>query len=101
MRTGVDLQVRRCAGAQQRERVAADRSFVNAIKTSSTNERDNQARIGFQRFTSNEKEGDTKPDIIALVDATGNVLAMNETPTVVAKQWKTEKGDSIIPALNV
>ena len=26
---------------------------------------------------------------------------MNEVPTVVAKQWKTDKGESIIPALNV
>src|SRR5678816_4262989 len=33
--------------------------------------------------------------------ASGNLLAMNEVPTVVAKQWKTAKGDSIIPALNV
>ena len=83
------------------ERLAAERHFVTAIKTDSPNERQTQARIGFQKFTADEKQGDVKPDIIAVVDASGNVLAMNEVPTVVAKQWKTEKGDSIIPALNV
>src|SRR3954470_21668606 len=83
------------------ERLAAEKEFVTAIKTDSGSERQTQARIGFQKFTADEKQGDVKPDIIALVDASGNLLAMNEVPTVVAKQWKTEKGDSIIPALNV
>jgi hypothetical protein len=83
------------------ERLAAEKEFVTAIKTSSAAERQNQARIGFQKFIADEKQGDLKPDIIAVVDASGNLLAMNEVPTVVAKQWKTDKGDSIIPALNV
>ena len=83
------------------ERLAAEKEFVAAIKTDSSGERQAQARIGFQKFTADEKQGDVKPDIIAVVDASGNLLAMNEVPTVVAKQWKTAKGDSIIPALNV
>ncbi|MBC7978218.1 MAG: hypothetical protein H7138_24805 [Myxococcales bacterium] len=83
------------------ERLAAEKEFVTAIKTDSQSERQSQARIGFQKFTADEKQGDIKPDIIAVVDASGNLLAMNEVPTVVAKQWKTEKGESIIPALNV
>jgi type II secretory pathway pseudopilin PulG len=83
------------------ERLAAEKHFVAAIKTDSLTERQRQARLGFQKFNADDKQGDVRPDIIAVVDATGNVLAMNEVPTVVAKQWKTEKGDSIIPALNV
>jgi len=83
------------------ERLAAEKEFGIAIKTDSQGERQAQARLGFQKFIADEKQGDVKPDIIAVVDATGNLLAMNEVPTVVAKQWKTEKGDSIIPALNV
>jgi len=83
------------------ERLAAEKHFVAAIKTDSSVERQTQARLGFQKFNADDKQGDVRPDIIAVVDATGNVLAMNEVPTVVAKQWKTEKGDSIIPALNV
>src|SRR5258706_3853335 len=86
------------------ERLAADHSFVNALKSNSTSERDNQARLGFTKFTSNDKEGDVKPDLIALVDAQGNLVAMNDVPSVIAKQWKKEgdkPGDTIIPALNV
>jgi len=83
------------------ERLAAEKEFVTAIKTESASERQTQARIGFQTFTADEKQGSVKPDIIALVHANGNLLAMNEVPNVVAKQWQTDKGDSIIPALNV
>jgi hypothetical protein len=85
--------------ANKAERLAAIPEFQKAIKTDSESERQSQARIGFQRFLA-KTEG-TKPDIIALVDATGNVLAMNEVQSVVAKQWKNEKGESIIPAITV
>src|SRR5215510_13554590 len=81
------------------ERLAAEREFVTAIRTDSRTERDTQTRIGFQKFTADEKQGDVKPDIIALVDASANLLAMNDIPTVVPKQWKNDKGESIIPAV--
>lgn len=82
------------------ERLAAEKEFVAALKTDSGTERQSQARLGFQKFTADEKQGDVRPDIIALVDASGNMLAMNEVPTVVARQWKNDKDESIIPALN-
>ena len=90
--------------ANKAERLAADRSFVGALKSQSNSDRDRQARLGFSKFTSNEKEGDVKPDMIALVDAQGSLVAMNDVPSVIAKQWKKEgdkPGDTIIPALNV
>ncbi|HET7503806.1 MAG TPA: MXAN_5187 C-terminal domain-containing protein [Kofleriaceae bacterium] len=83
------------------ERLAAEKEFVAALKTDSAGERASLARIGFQKFIADEKQGAIKPDIIALLDASGNLLAMNEMPTVVARQWKNDKGESIIPALNV
>lgn len=85
------------------ERLAADRAFVTALKSESAIERANQARVGFTRFTSNEKEGDIKPDIIALVDASGLIVAMNDVASVVPKQWKKDDndGETVIPALNV
>jgi len=85
------------------DRLAADRSFVSALKAQSQNEQANQARLGFTKFTANDKEGDTKPDLIALVDGTGNIVAENDVPTVYPKEWKaSDKGnDTIIPALNV
>src|SRR3984885_15740387 len=90
--------------ANKAERLAADHAFVSALKTESKTERDNQARLGFTKFTANEKEDDLKPDMIALVDANGNLIAMDDVPNVVPKQWKKEgdkPGDTIIPALNV
>lgn len=88
--------------ANKAERLAADRAFVTALKSESQSERNNQARLGFTKFTSNEKEGDRKPDIIALVDAQGNIVAMNDVPSIVPKQWKKEgSNDTVIPALNV
>src|SRR5690349_20438220 len=87
--------------ANKAERLAAEKEFVAAIKVDGGAERQNQARIGCQTFIADEKQGTVKPDIIALLDASGNLLAMNEVPTVVAKQWKTDKGESIIPAVNV
>jgi len=91
---GIDVQ-------NKAERLAARAEFAKAIKTDSEAERSSQARIGFQKFTSDEKQGDVKPDIIALVDATGNVLAMHEVSSAPQKMWKNDKGESILPALNV
>src|SRR3954469_9599697 len=82
------------------ERLAAQKEFVAAIKADSAAARQVQAQVGFQKFTADEKQG-ARPDIIALVDASGNLLAMNEVRMVTANQWKTDKGESIIPALNV
>ena len=84
------------------ERLAGDKAFVTALKSSSQSERDNQARIGFSSFTSNDKD-QIKPDIIALVDANGNLVAMNDMSSVVPKQWQNAQkpNETIIPALNV
>ena len=87
------------------ERLAADRAFVNSLKSESSQERANQARLGFTKFTSSETEGDIKPDLIALVDANGMLVAMSDVASVIPKQWKVEGGppdqETIIPALNV
>jgi hypothetical protein len=82
------------------ERLAAEKEFVAAVKTDRVTERQAHAQVGFQKFTADEKQGAVKPDIIALVDASCDLLAMNEVGTVTAKQWKTDKGECIIPALN-
>ena len=99
---GVIGQVNQLEGidvANKAEWLASFPEFVQAIK--SENVRASQARLGFQKFTADEKKSPVKPDIIALLDNTGNVLAMSDVPSVVAKQWKTEKGESILPAINV
>ncbi|HVK86127.1 MAG TPA: MXAN_5187 C-terminal domain-containing protein [Kofleriaceae bacterium] len=81
------------------ERLSAFPELVKAITSQNPSERTSQARIGFQRFTSNEKEGERRPDIIALVDKEGNVVAMHDAPSIVPKMWKNEKGQPILPAI--
>jgi hypothetical protein len=74
--------------------------FLTAIESPA--DRDKSARNGFLLFTADDKQGAVKPDIIALVDKDGLLLAMYEV-SVVPKQWLVE-GDpnrkSIIPPLN-
>ncbi len=99
---GVIGQVNQLEGidvANKAEWLASFPEFLQAIK--SENVRASQARLGFQKFTADEKKSPVKPDIIALLDKTGNVLAMSDVPSVVPKQWKNDKGESILPAINV
>jgi type II secretory pathway pseudopilin PulG len=90
--------------ANKAERLAGDKAFVTALKSESAIERANQARVGFTKFTSNEKEGDRKPDMIALFDANGLLIAMSDMASVVPKQFQKEggkPGETVVPALNV
>ncbi|HSK01817.1 MAG TPA: MXAN_5187 C-terminal domain-containing protein [Kofleriaceae bacterium] len=96
------------------ERLASQPWFIAAINLSGT-DRKREADLGFQRFMSEEK-GSVRPDIIALVDKKGELIAMYETSVVVPKQWLARRDDkppaasaeppaedrveTIIPALN-
>jgi hypothetical protein len=92
------------------ERLASQPWFISAINLSGA-DRNREANLGFGRFMAEEK-GSIRPDIIALVDKKGELLAMHETSVVVPKQWLAPAGDkkepagdvpvqTIIPALNV
>lgn len=100
-------QLRAIDVSNKAERLSSRPEFVTALNTGSTTERQGQARLGFQKFLAEEKSPD-KPDIIALVDTSGEIIAMHEETTVVAKAWINEKGSAsehtaptILPALNV
>lgn len=82
------------------ERLASRTEFVAALKASGDDRR-RQAQIGFQKFVATGTDAEVKPDIIALVDATGDIVAMHDVSGVVPKQWKTDKGESILPAINL
>jgi type II secretory pathway pseudopilin PulG len=76
-----------------------------------------EATFAFQQFMADDKEGVVRPDIIALVDRKGELLAMHEVPVVAPKQWIAPRDESkprppaekageervrtIIPALDV
>ena len=81
------------------ERLSGEAEFVQALKPANA-DRQRDALRGFQRFTNGEKQGDTS-DILALVDKDGFVVAINGLDTVVAKQWKTPEGKSVLPALDI
>src|SRR5262245_15425626 len=59
------------------ERLASQPWFISAINLSGA-DRNREANLGFQRFMADEKQGTLRPDIIALVDKKGELLAMHE-----------------------
>jgi hypothetical protein len=91
------------------ERLAADPAFLQALQSADANDSSRVADMAFDKFIHNPSEGDTTPDMIALIAKNGTVLAMNEggagSPNIVPKQWKQNPADenskSVIPALDV
>jgi hypothetical protein len=79
------------------ERLAADEGFLRALRSSGV-ERATQARLAFERFSAKENR-DRQADIIALVDEAGNVIAMSEVATVVARLWKNDKNELTFPSI--
>ena len=79
------------------ERLAADEGFVRALRLGGL-ERANAAKLAFERFSAKETR-DRTADIIALVDEGGNVIAMSDVSTVVARLWKNDKGELIWPSV--
>lgn len=73
------------------ERLGLQERFVAAINLTGEDRR-REANLGFLDFMANN-QGAVKPDIIALVDKKGELIAMHEVPTVVPKQWLVQKDD--------
>jgi hypothetical protein len=81
------------------ERLAADEGFLRALRADGA-ERARQAKLAFERFAAKSSR-DRAADIIALVDEAGNVIAMSDVATVVARLWKNDKGEAIWPAISL
>lgn len=79
------------------ERLAADEGVLRALRPAG-GERASQAAMAFGRFAAKESR-DRQADIVALVDESGNVIAMSEVSAVVARLWKNDKGELKYPAL--
>jgi hypothetical protein len=62
------------------------------------NKLNSDADLGFKEFLANEK-GD-RPDVLALVDAKGDVVFMNGVSLPTASQFKTPEGKVTLPALS-
>ena len=68
------------------ERLASQPWFISAINLTGDDRR-RESTLGFQRFIADEKQGATRPDIIALVDKKGELIAMHEVTNVAPKLW--------------
>lgn len=93
------VQVEVFSTISKAERLAADEGFLRALRSSGA-ERATNARLAFERFAAKENR-DRQADIIALVDESGNVIAMSEVATVVARLWKNDKGKATFPAIDL
>jgi hypothetical protein len=72
-----------------------------------------EATFAFQQFMADDKEGAVRPDIIALVDKKGEIVAMHDVPVIDPKLWLAPRDDgkaakpgdervrTLIPALDV
>lgn len=93
------VQVEVFSTISKAERLAADEGFLRALRTTGA-ERAIQSRLAFERFAAKE-DRDRQADIVALVDEAGNVIAMSEVSSVVAKLWKNDKGEALFPAITL
>ena len=89
--------------------LAVDAEFVQALELYRPNSKDkqdpgvaNHAATGFTKFTGTRKRSERQPDILAVVHTSGDIIAMNGVDRIIApNQWKNDKGESILPALDV
>jgi hypothetical protein len=82
------------------EKLSTDVRLLRAAKSESANVARDEANLAFQKFTADDEAG-PKPDIIALVNAEGDLIAMFGVTTVTKTEWKDSKGEVVWPAINV
>ena len=82
---------------QKAEQLSADAGFLKALKAPAA-ERNSAAGLAFQRFITEEGDAN-KPDILAIVDSTGDLAAMEGVGSVIDKDWKNDKGELIWPGV--
>jgi len=105
LRTEAQARVQRALGLLQRdtqlvgldvqnkaEFLATDPSLLTAVKADNGGDRIRESNRAFQRFKAKAGPGNPVPDILALVDASGDVAAMDGVPNPVANAWK-KKGE--------
>ncbi len=81
------------------EALAGDEGVMAALRAGTPPaDRIREADLGFERFHSNTKDP-TAPDVLALVDTTGNILAMDGVNNPVASELKSKDGKLTWPGL--
>ncbi len=73
---------------KQVEAVSRTRDLLSAIQAKDRNQRSKIANLAFQAFKSALAPEEQQPDILALIDARGNVIAELDVATPLAGKWK-------------
>ena len=87
---------------QRVEFLAIDRDLMSAVKADSRSEINRASAQAFQRFKECRKKDPIEcpplPDILAVVDASGDLVAMDGVANPVALEWKKggEKGSDLV-----
>lgn len=81
------------------EALATDAMFVSALRAE-PKERKQIARLAFESFVQKRDEGDAKPDIMALTDATGDLVGLRGVENPLPKAWKVGE-DFKYPAIGL
>lgn len=69
------------------EAVAADEDYVRALKADSRSEASDVATLAFRRFRHGLSAEDPRPDILALTDAEGRMVALLDVARPLPDQW--------------
>jgi len=80
------------------ERLARNEHILRALRAGSSDDRARESVLAFQQHFQQPKWA-ARPDQIAIVDAGGDVIAIDQVARPDTKQWKDEKGAIAWPAL--
>jgi hypothetical protein len=75
----------------QVDTLAKDEGVIAALRTTATVDRVRESDLAFSRFHSNSA-GQPQPDVLMLVDNTGNIVAMDGVNNPVASELKDKDG---------
>ncbi|MEZ4402675.1 MAG: MXAN_5187 C-terminal domain-containing protein [Kofleriaceae bacterium] len=76
------------------EILSHDPGIVAAVRTNLPDERNRAANLAFQQFRAKRERDGRAPDLLALVDATGAIVAMDGVANPVAGEFK--KNDQVV-----
>ncbi|RMH37121.1 MAG: HAMP domain-containing protein [Deltaproteobacteria bacterium] len=83
------------------EVLARDDEYLAALNMDAPFDRENTANAQFRRFLASLDEGEPRPDFLALVDKTGDLVALLDVARPPPDSWKDKDGNLLYPAVKV
>jgi hypothetical protein len=69
------------------EALARDPEYVRALRAGTLQDQSDIADLAFRRFRSELGDAESKPDIMALTDKTGRIVALLDVPRPLPESW--------------